>query len=739
MFDLGSLNPQQREAVVTHDGPVLILAGAGTGKTRTLTCRIAHMIGRGVAPGHILAVTFTNKAAREMLARVNGMVPRGPRTRKEPGAPEDPFAERPTLCTFHSLCVRILRQHIEKLGYKRNFVIYDEADQLSAMRKILSQISAKGEKTDAGAVLAMLGKFKNGGADAAFGDPSVRALAEHVAKRYESALHACNAVDFDDLILLTLRLFREHPEALEACQRKYRYVMVDEYQDTNGSQFELVNFLAGKSRNLCVVGDDDQSIYGWRGAQIANILDLEKHYPEVKVIKLEQNYRSTNTILRAANEVIRRNTRRRGKTLWSAKGDGAKISLYAFDTDEEEARTVAENIEYDRIARTIGWGKQAILYRTNLQARPIETALRKARIRYHLIGGQSFFDRTEIKDVLAYLKTFVNPHDDISLLRIANKPARGLSDVTMERLLGFSSERKASVFTIMRHTDVLASFQPRTRDAIAAFHHWIETTREPVMVQSPVSLTVWAEGWLNETGYLAELRRGEKDPEAAENRVRNVMELLDDLDGEDSAKARRARRGADPAKGTRAAKKKFELNEDDPEGLLDEMAPPPVTAPGAVQPLLPNIPPSYTGKPMDRLDEFLADLTLDREREEDREEKGDQVVLITMHAAKGLEFPHVHIVGVEDGLLPHARSKVEGTMDEERRLFYVAITRAQETLRISHCRGRRRYTQVMPCHPSPFLQELPPECVEDMEAAAARVVEKEAGGDWFKAMRDALE
>jgi superfamily I DNA/RNA helicase len=291
----------------------------------------------------------------------------------------------------------------------------------------------------------------------------------------------------------------------------------------------------------------------------------------------------------------------------------------------------------------------------------------------------------------------------------------------------------------MRHTDVLGSFQPRTRDAIAAFHHWIETTREPVMVQSPVSLTVWAEGWLNETGYLAELRRGEKDPEAAENRVRNVMELLDDLDGEDSAKARRARRGADPAKGTRAAKKKFELNEDDPEGLLDEMAPPPVPAPGAVQPLLPNIRPSYTGKPMDRLDEFLADLTLDREREEDREEKGDQVVLITMHAAKGLEFPHVHIVGVEDGLLPHARSKVEGTMDEERRLFYVAITRAQETLRISHCRGRRRYTQVMPCHPSPFLQELPPECIEDMEAAAARVVEKEAGGDWFKAMRDALE
>ena len=394
MFDLGSLNPQQRAAVVTHSGPVLILAGAGTGKTRTLTCRIAHMIGKGIAPGHILSVTFTNKAAKEMLERVNEMIPKVRKSRQDPGAPEDPFLERPTLCTFHSLCVRILRQHIEKLGYKKNFVIYDTGDQLAAMKKILSQISAKGEKTDAGAVLSMLSKFKNGGSRGGFEDPSVRALAEHVARRYESALHACNAVDFDDLILLTLRLFREHPDALEACRRKYRYVMVDEYQDTNASQFELINHLASASRNLCVVGDDDQSIYGWRGAEIANILDLEKHYPEVKIIKLEQNYRSTNIILRAANAVIRQNTRRREKSLWSAKGEGSKITLYAFDTDETEGRTVAENIEYDRLTQQINWGKQAILFRTNIQSRPIEAALRKARIRYRLIGGQSFFDQT---------------------------------------------------------------------------------------------------------------------------------------------------------------------------------------------------------------------------------------------------------------------------------------------------------------------------------------------------------
>ena len=673
--------------MVTHSGPVLILAGAGTGKTRTLTCRIAHMIGKGIAPGHILSVTFTNKAAKEMLERVNEMIPKVRKSRQDPGAPEDPFLERPTLCTFHSLCVRILRQHIEKLGYKKNFVIYDTGDQLAAMKKILSQISAKGEKTDAGAVLSMLSKFKNGGSRGGFEDPSVRALAEHVARRYESALHACNAVDFDDLILLTLRLFREHPEALEACRRKYRYVMVDEYQDTNASQFELINHLASASRNLCVVGDDDQSIYGWRGAEIANILDLEKHYPEVKIIKLEQNYRSTNIILRAANAVIRQNTRRREKSLWSAKGEGSKITLFAFDTDETEGRTVAENIEYDRLTQQINWGKQAILFRTNIQSRPIEAALRKARIRYRLIGGQSFFDRSEIKDILAYLKSFVNPNDDVNLLRIANKPARGLSDVTMERLLAFSADRKASVYTIMRHTDVLASFQARTRDSITAFAHWIDTTRAPLLHNSPICLSNWADHWLEETGYLADLRRAEKNQDVADNRVRNIQELIDDLDGELTAGARRKKREETaPKKST----KPVDL-ENDPEGLLSDMTP----APRPSGPLLPNAVPEFLGKPMDRLDEFLAGITLDQEREEEKDTTGDQVTLITMHAAKGLEFPHVHIVGVEDGLLPHSRSKDEGTLDEERRLFYVGITRAQETLRISHCSGRRRYDQAL--------------------------------------------
>ena len=707
MPDLNTLNPEQRQAVETVRGPVLILAGAGTGKTRVITFRIAHMIERGIAPRNILGVTFTNKAAREMKERVGKLVP------KRRMLDAEGKKDGPTISTFHSLCARILRQHIEPLGYKTNFVIYDESEQLGAVKKILSQMSAKGEKTDPKAILSLLSRFKNAGPSnaAAFADPSVRAMAEHVRRKYESALRACNAIDFDDLLLLALRLFEEHPAVLEACRAKYRYVMVDEYQDTNATQFRLVQLLCQEHRNLCVVGDDDQSIYSWRGAEISNLLDLEKHFAEVKIIKLEQNYRSTNTILNAANAVIKNNTRRRGKHLWSSKGDGEKILLEEFQTDEDEARTVAEEIEFRRMARRVPWGDQAILFRTNLQARPLEMALRQAGVRYHLIGGQSYFDRREVRDLLAYLKMFINPHDDVSLLRIANVPARGLSDVTMERLLAASQERQCSVFAAMRHTDVQESFQQRTREAIATFLKFVEQTRGqlhgeaerlvPVRQEtsseahaeqefgapSPIShlpspsfsLQQWADHWLDEAGYIVDLRRSEKNAETAENRVRNLKELLADLD-------------ADPA------------------------LPPP-----------------------QRLQAFLEDLTLDSDREDQKEEKvGDAVTLITMHSCKGLEYPHVHVVGLEDGLLPHSRSKVEGTMDEERRLFYVAITRAMQTLTLSYCLGRKKYGQVMPCHPSPFLKELPQELVENAAERSKEPVKPETGKDYFAAMRESL-
>ena len=686
MLNLNTLNPQQREAVETLRGPVLILAGAGTGKTRVITFRIAHLIERGVAPGNILAVTFTNKAAREMQQRVAKLIPaRARNSSRRPAEEGSVEKERPTICTFHSLCVRILRQHIEKLGYKRNFVIYDESEQLGVIKKILAQISARGEKVDPAQVLALLSRFKNNGEHHTFsGEPNVRALAQHIRTRYESALHACNAVDFDDLILLTLKLFTEHPDALEACRARYRYVMVDEYQDTNAAQFSLVHALTREHRNLCVVGDDDQSIYGWRGAEIANLLEMEQHYPEVKVVKLEQNYRSTNTILDAANAVIKNNLRRRGKKLWSDKGHGPKISLHTFSDDEAEARTIVEQIEYARATRKATWSEHAILFRTNMQSRALETALRQAGVAYHLIGGQSFFDRREIRDFLAFLKTFLNPHDDVSLLRIANVPARGLSDVTMERLLAASQERKCSVFTAMKNPAVAVTFQSQARTAIERFVELIERTRARLDSSEPLAtggtLHTWANGFLDEIGYFNELRRAEKTPEAAEGRMRNLRDLAFSLDGED-----------------------------------------------------PNLNPSR------RLEEFLEQIALDGDREAESEGPENAVTLITMHSCKGLEFPHVYIVGLEEGLLPHSRSKEENTLDEERRLFYVAITRAMRTLTISYCVARKKYGQAVSCHPSSFLKELPAELVEHADEKAKQPVSAEAGKERFAALRALLD
>ncbi|MGD1085398.1 MAG: 3'-5' exonuclease, partial [Verrucomicrobiota bacterium] len=582
---------------------------------------------------------------------------------------------RPTICTFHSLCARILRLHIERLGYKRNFVIYSESDQLAAVKKILSHISDQAAKADPAQVLALLSRHKNAGSSgAAFADPNVAALAEHVASRYQSALRACNAVDFDDLILLTLRLFADHPDVLKCCRDKYQYVMVDEYQDTNAAQFQLIHHLTAAHGNLCVVGDDDQSIYGWRGAQIANLLDMERHFPKVKTIRLEQNYRSTTTILSAANALIKHNVRRRPKQLWSQNGQGQKILLHTYSDDDAEARHTAEQIEFARLARRVAWREQAILFRTNQQARSLETALRQAGIRYHLIGGQSFFDRREIKDFLAFLKTFLNPHDDISLLRIANVPARGLSEVTMERLLAASHQRSCSVFSAMRHTDVRAGFAPKTRESLAAFVDFIQRHQAGLRDGATVSPRQWAENFLQEIAYEAELRRGEKTADAAENRIRNLKELAATL-------------------------------------------------------------PSATTDPAAQLEDFLDDLSLDSDRQEEKELTGDAVTLITMHSCKGLEFPHVFIVGLEDGLLPHSRSKLEGGLDEERRLFYVALTRAMRTLTLSHCAARKKYGQPRPCHPSPFLGELPPDLLELADEKSKAPVSVQAGRDGFAAMR----
>ncbi len=668
-MNLASLNPQQHEAVTDVEGPFIILAGAGTGKTHVITSRVAYLIEEcRVPPEQILAVTFTNKAAREMQERVAKLIPK--RTSGEKGKK----APKPTISTFHSLCVRILRLYIDRLGYKNNFVIYDESEQLWTLRKIMSHIHTGEDKIDVRMVHSLLSNFKNNGPAAAQSQSaSLVAFTQHVQRQYESALRACNAVDFDDLILLVLKLFEEHPDVLEACRDRYRYVMVDEYQDTNASQFQLINLLAAEHQNLCVVGDDDQSIYGWRGAQISNLLDLDKFYPDVKVIKLEQNYRSTNNILNAANSVIKNNPRRREKNLWSNFGEGAKIQIATYKTEEEEAQGVVELIVLANVVQKIPLSDQAILFRTNQQTRPLEAALRKKRITYNLIGAKSFFDRSEIRDALAYLKIFANPHSDAHLLRIANTPPRGLPDVAMERLLGISQKERKSVFDVMSQPELYEeALATQTRRAVANFHELVLSTRNE-LTACPVGfpLTDWFDEFLEEQGFYGYIKRTQKTAEAADQRIANIRSLL--------------------------------------EGLAKQ---------------------TLRHSPMEALQLFLEEVTLDNEFAEEKKVEG-ALTLITMHSCKGLEFPYVHIVGLEDGLLPHSRSIAEGTLEEERRLFYVALTRAREVLSLSHCTSQKRYGQLIPCHPSRFLLELPQELLERADAALKKPPTPEMAEELF--------
>ncbi|MDA7670835.1 UvrD-helicase domain-containing protein [Verrucomicrobia bacterium] len=678
---LTKLNPEQREAVQATHGPVLILAGAGTGKTRVITHRIAFLLQKGVMPHNILAVTFTNKAAREMQERVRKLLPKD-KKKSDPSSEARP--NKPTICTFHSFCVRVLRRYIDKLGYKRNFVIYDQSDQLGTIRKLTSDWSKSNINIKPAEWLGFLSRLRNTSSLESLGlDAATIRLAERLMTRYETALKACNAVDFDDLIILTLKLFNEHPEVLKSCREMYRYVMVDEYQDTNGKQFQLIHALTSEHRNLCVVGDDDQSIYGWRGAEIANLLNLEDHFPEVRVVKLEQNYRSTSIILDAANAVIRHNPLRKDKTLWSQKGKGPLIRLMAFESDEAEADAIVEEIEVQRMSSKTPWKDQSILFRTNLQARPIETALRKAKVKYRLVGSQSYFDRREVKDVLAYLRVMLNPDDDISLLRIANVPARGLSAKTMQTLLQISQDRRASVYAVMRHTDVQEQLHNAARKSVQSFLQFMDETRAFLSVESTDSISGWAREFLEQTGYFIDLKHSEKDPKAAENRLQSATELL---------------------------------------SSIDELTSKMVNTSGG-----------------EKLAHFLEEISLDQDRFKNEDEQTDEVTMITMHSCKGLEFPHVHVVGMEQGLLPHTRSVEEGTMDEERRLFYVAITRAMESLTISHCETRKKYGQITSCEPSRFLTELPAECVEVVDGVFQRPATKESGAAMFDALKASLD
>lgn len=658
-----ALNPPQRAAAEQIHGPVLILAGAGTGKTRVITTRIAGMVYDGIPPEQILAVTFTNKAAAEMRERVGTMI--------------DPeVAERVTISTFHSLCVRILRTCIERLGYKKSFSIYTQSDQVGLLRRIIVRKIGKDESLDPKLANMLISQAKNTGKPISDMEDS---LISEVYRTYQRELKLLNAVDFDDLIILAVRGLQENADIRREWQRRFRYVMVDEFQDTNHLQMDLLKSLVGDEHNICVVGDDDQSIYGWRGADITNILGFEQFYPNPTVIKLEENYRSTNCILRLANSLIRHNLTRRDKTLWSGMGDGEKVRLVAMPDAETEAEwVIGELLDRHRIGRR-PYDDMAILFRMNSQSRVMEEKLRENEIPYKLIGGQSFYERREIKDILAYLALFLNHDDDVSLLRVIAAPPRGIGEGTITLATQFSIDHQMSVFTALNDLEFLGCLTTRAQRAIGAFTTFIYRYSDIVHTKS-ANYAAMTEELIKEISYAEFLKKNCKTPEEVDSRRKNVSELIDGMHSH------------------------FEKSKRGLRGYLDSVA-----------------------------------LMQDRE-DAKNEAEGNGVSLITMHAAKGLEFPVCHIIGVEEGILPHSRSIEEGSRDEERRLLYVGITRAKEDLTITWCRSRKRYGDKMPCQPSSFFRELSKEeLIEtDHSTLAAAPVDEDYAADYFAKMKEML-
>jgi superfamily I DNA/RNA helicase len=644
-FRLQDLNPEQLRAARHDSGPLLILAGAGTGKTRTIVARISCLVSEGVPPSRILAVTFTNKAAREMKERIAGMV-------------DSEQAREITASTFHALCVRILRADADRIGYKNNFSIFDEGDQTGLIKKVIARVTAQDEKVDPGLAKAMISKAKN---NAWSPPPEDQSVLGAVYARYQRELKAMNAMDFDDLLGQSVRLLTENPDVRSKWQARFSHMMVDEFQDTNRLQLDLVGLLAsGSPPNVCVVGDDDQSIYGWRGAEMSNILEFESHFPNPEIIRLEQNYRSTMPILATANRLIKNNPRRRVKNLWSSVRSGDPVHVVSMPDDKTEAEFVVGEAGAIRNAHNLPWEHFAVIYRMNAQSRLLEENLRRMKIPYRLVGGKSFFDRREVKDVLATISCLVNPQDDNALLRIINTPPRGIGPSTVEIALEISARDNKSLFDTLTAPEFADHTTRKTAEAIRRFAEDVAATRIHLLTpQANASALVMR--FLTESGYFDDLKRSCKTPEESLNREAGVREILNAL------AAHQSRRAGD-------------------------------------------------------LQDFLDELSLNREREEDKKDQAAGLTLITLHAAKGLEFPHVFLIGAEDGLLPHERSKTEGTVDEERRLFYVGITRAMKSLTITHCRQRLKFGSASHCRPSPFLREIEGEEVvsESYEQIAAR-------------------
>ena len=632
------LNPPQKEAVLHGEGPLLILAGAGSGKTRVITNRIAHLIReRGVRPWNILAVTFTNKAANEMAERVRRLLGGG---------------EVPLIATFHAACGRILRREIQHLGYQSTFAIYDDRDSERLLKDVLAELDLDDKRFPPKVMGARIDDYKNRGLfpedidSVATGD-IYNAKVVQIYTAYQERLKKCNALDFGDMLIQTVRLLRDFPEVRRQYQERFQWILVDEYQDTNPVQYGLIRLLAGERKNLCVVGDDDQSIYSWRGADIRNILEFEKDFPGVKVVRLEQNYRSTATILKAAGGVVSRNIGRKGKTLWTDNPEGEPIQYQRVESDREEARFVCREIARLR-AGSIPLEEMAVFYRTNAQSRLVEEALVSEALPYHIVGGVRFYARLEVKDILAYLRVLDNPADEVSLKRIINVPARGIGTATVDRIAGLAAQQGISFYSALQDATGGGILSSAPRGKVAAFAALMERFRE---MSTTLSLPQLAQTIMEDSGYLARLKNSRDEDDA--ERLENLEQLLAAME---------------------------EFSEKNPEAGLSE---------------------------------FLEQVSLVSDLEQGEQGK-PSVTLMTLHAAKGLEFKAVFMIGMEERLFPHVRAldDLDG-MEEERRLCYVGMTRARERLYLLNARRRYLFGQEQINPPSRFLKDIPAELLDE--------------------------
>lgn len=644
---LDKLNERQKEAVLATEGPVLVLAGAGSGKTTVLVNRIAYMISeKHIRPWNILAITFTNKAAREMKDRIERLL--------------GDTAKDMWIGTFHSVCVRILRSCIDLLGYSRDFVIYDTADTKTVMKECLRELDIDEKSFPVRNVLSIISNAKNDLMDAATFENVYKSdyrmsIIAKIYYRYQTKLRKNNAVDFDDIILNTVKILSENPDVLSKYQDKFQYILVDEYQDTNNSQYLLINLLAQANRNLCVVGDDDQSIYKFRGANIGNILNFEDDYSDVQKITLDQNYRSTQNILDAANSVISNNKGRMGKSLWTSNGDGNKVFVYTGTNEYDEARYIARQIK-KHFDEQGSFSDCAILYRTNAQSRVIEEMLMRESVPYKVLSGLRFYDRKEIKDIIAYLRVVYNPNDDVSLARIINEPKRKIGNATLEKARNIAREKETSLYDVISHADDYPEF----KTAIKKLLGFSEIIQSLIKLKDTVTIEELTGRILNDTGYMPTLVM--EDTTESKTRIENLGEFISVIT-------------------------EFEKNEE-------------------------------TGN---TLGEFLENISLVSDID-GYDENEDSAVLMTIHSAKGLEFPIVFLSGLEEGLFPGMRSmESDDDIEEERRLCYVAITRAKEQLYITKTISRTIHGKTMPTTASRFFKEIPVEYLEDKTTLQPKV------------------